>query len=104
MTETAQRRLIIRTPEGIEFALALAGPMTRFLAWASLVRAHPSAVSRPAYLLAGARSDEVGGVTEPLCPCGETDVGHLEAALGPLGRGGTHIRLVVAGMDDDEED
>ena len=34
MTETAQRRLIIRTPEGIEFALALAGPMTRFLAWA----------------------------------------------------------------------
>jgi uncharacterized RDD family membrane protein YckC len=32
--ETAQRRLIIRTPEGIEFSLALAGPMTRFLAWA----------------------------------------------------------------------
>jgi uncharacterized RDD family membrane protein YckC len=25
--------LIIRTPEGVEFSLALAGPMTRFLAW-----------------------------------------------------------------------
>jgi uncharacterized RDD family membrane protein YckC len=34
MSETAQRRLIIRTPEGVEFSLALAGPMTRFLAWA----------------------------------------------------------------------
>ncbi len=34
MTETARRRLIIRTPEGVEFSLALAGPMTRFLAWA----------------------------------------------------------------------
>ena len=34
MTETAQRRLLIRTPEGVEFSLALAGPMTRFLAWA----------------------------------------------------------------------
>jgi uncharacterized RDD family membrane protein YckC len=33
MTQTAQRRLIIRTPEGVEFSLALAGPMTRFLAW-----------------------------------------------------------------------
>lgn len=33
MTETAQRRLVIRTPEGVEFALPLAGPMTRFLAW-----------------------------------------------------------------------
>jgi uncharacterized RDD family membrane protein YckC len=32
--ETGQRRLIIRTPEGVEFSLALAGPMTRFLAWA----------------------------------------------------------------------
>jgi len=27
------RRLVIRTPEGVEFALNLAGPMTRFLAW-----------------------------------------------------------------------
>ena len=34
MTETTQRRLVIRTPEGVEFALALAGPMTRFLALA----------------------------------------------------------------------
>ncbi len=34
MTRAAQRRLIIRTPEGIEFSLALAGPITRFLAWA----------------------------------------------------------------------
>jgi uncharacterized RDD family membrane protein YckC len=34
LTETARRRLIIRTPEGVEFSLALAGPMTRFLAWA----------------------------------------------------------------------
>jgi uncharacterized RDD family membrane protein YckC len=33
MTETAHRRLVIRTPEGVEFSLALAGPMTRFLAW-----------------------------------------------------------------------
>src|ERR1035438_3564861 len=32
-TEAAGRRLIIRIPEGIEFSLALAGPMTRFLAW-----------------------------------------------------------------------
>jgi uncharacterized RDD family membrane protein YckC len=31
---SAQRRLVIRTPEGVEFSLALAGPMTRFLAWA----------------------------------------------------------------------
>lgn len=34
MTDIAQRRLIIHTPEGVEFALPLAGPMTRFLAWA----------------------------------------------------------------------
>jgi uncharacterized RDD family membrane protein YckC len=34
VTESAQRRLIIRTPEGVEFSLVLAGPMTRFLAWA----------------------------------------------------------------------
>ncbi len=33
MTRIAQRRLVIRTPEGVEFSLALAGPMTRFLAW-----------------------------------------------------------------------
>src|SRR5579872_4435791 len=33
MTDAAHRRLIIRTPEGVEFALSLAGPMTRFLAW-----------------------------------------------------------------------
>jgi uncharacterized RDD family membrane protein YckC len=32
--DNARRRLIIRTPEGVEFSLALAGPMTRFLAWA----------------------------------------------------------------------
>ena len=34
MNRAAQRRLVIRTPEGVEFSLALAGPMTRFLAWA----------------------------------------------------------------------
>ena len=34
MNKTAHRRLVIRTPEGVEFSLALAGPMTRFLAWA----------------------------------------------------------------------
>src|SRR5215469_4376172 len=33
MIEAAQRRLIIHTPEGVEFALPLAGPLTRFLAW-----------------------------------------------------------------------
>ena len=33
MTDTAQRRLVIHTPEGVEFALTLAGPITRFLAW-----------------------------------------------------------------------
>ena len=33
MTTNAQRRLVIRTPEGVEFSLVLAGPMTRFLAW-----------------------------------------------------------------------
>ncbi len=33
MNRSAQRRLVIRTPEGVEFSLALAGPMTRFLAW-----------------------------------------------------------------------
>lgn len=34
MISGAQRRLVIRTPEGVEFALVLAGPITRFLAWA----------------------------------------------------------------------
>lgn len=34
MNRAARRRLVIRTPEGVEFSLALAGPMTRFLAWA----------------------------------------------------------------------
>jgi uncharacterized RDD family membrane protein YckC len=33
MTDSAQRRLMIRTPEGVEFSRTLAGPMTRFLAW-----------------------------------------------------------------------
>jgi uncharacterized RDD family membrane protein YckC len=33
MNRTAQRRLAIRTPQGVEFSLVLAGPMTRFLAW-----------------------------------------------------------------------
>ncbi|MGD9176154.1 MAG: hypothetical protein PVF29_18455, partial [Desulfobacterales bacterium] len=26
-------KLIIKTPEGVEFSLRLAGPITRFLAW-----------------------------------------------------------------------
>jgi len=34
VTSRQLRRLVIRTPEGVEFSLALAGPMTRFLAWA----------------------------------------------------------------------
>ena len=49
MSETAQRRLIIRTPEGVAFALPLAGPMTRFLAWvidACAIGAASSAVGK----------------------------------------------------------
>jgi uncharacterized RDD family membrane protein YckC len=33
MNSGAQRRLVIHTPEGVEFSLVLAGPLTRFLAW-----------------------------------------------------------------------
>ena len=34
MLSSKTNTLIIKTPEGIEFALLLAGPVTRFLAWA----------------------------------------------------------------------
>jgi len=33
MTPGRARQLVIRTPEGVAFALALAGPIARFLAW-----------------------------------------------------------------------
>jgi hypothetical protein len=34
MLSSRTNTLIIKTPEGIEFSLLLAGPITRFLAWA----------------------------------------------------------------------
>jgi len=34
MSSGRTNTLIIKTPEGIEFSLHLAGPITRFLAWA----------------------------------------------------------------------
>ena len=34
MLSSRTNTLIIKTPEGIEFSLQLAGPITRFLAWA----------------------------------------------------------------------
>jgi hypothetical protein len=34
MLPSRTNTLIIKTPEGIEFSLPLAGPITRFLAWA----------------------------------------------------------------------
>ena len=33
MNASKTNTLVIRTPEGIEFSLLLAGPVTRFLAW-----------------------------------------------------------------------
>jgi len=55
MNRTAQRRLAIRTPEGVEFSLALAGPMTRFLAWtldAFAIGAAASAINKLLLILA----------------------------------------------------
>src|SRR5262245_34961023 len=51
----------------------------RFLEWASLLRAHPSAISDPSHFLASAWSDELRSVVgEPLGPCGEPGLRHLE--------------------------
>ena len=33
LTDNRASSLLIRTPEGVTFALPLAGPVTRFLAW-----------------------------------------------------------------------
>jgi uncharacterized RDD family membrane protein YckC len=55
VNRTAQRRLVIRTPEGVEFSLALAGPMTRFLAWtidAAAIGVASSSITKLLYILA----------------------------------------------------
>ena len=54
MIESEQRRLVIRTPEGVEFALILAGPMTRFLAWcidAAAIGVASSMIGKLLYIL-----------------------------------------------------
>ncbi len=33
MSRRTTQRMVIRTPEGVEFGLILAGPVSRFLAW-----------------------------------------------------------------------